>query len=194
MLLSTRHEFSTRMLIILFSLTMFLGEIDMAIRPEELQRRIVDMAIDGLGLYLGKKVTEAVKPYIVKHLKQYSDGAFRVGISLIDLVFPRIKEFPYLGDWISLWGRRGIEDILVTVIDKPAFCYASDENTIICYNFDTLDISVKIDGVAKTVNTDYTVSGTAEELTISLVSPLAKGAHDLVVVGNKVAFAGKIYV
>jgi hypothetical protein len=55
MLLFTRHEFSTRMLIILFSLTMFLGEIDMAIRPEELQRRIVDMAIDGLGLYLGKK-------------------------------------------------------------------------------------------------------------------------------------------
>jgi hypothetical protein len=46
MLLSTRHEFSTRMLIILFSLTMFLGEIDMAIRPEELQRRIVDMAIE----------------------------------------------------------------------------------------------------------------------------------------------------
>jgi hypothetical protein len=118
----------------------------------------------------------------------------KIGASLADLVVPRIREIPYLGDWLGIWGRRGVEDALVTLIDKPAFCYARDENTIICYNFDTLDISVKIDGVAKTVNTDYTVSGTAEELTISLVSPLAKGAHDLVVVGNKVAFAGKIYV
>jgi hypothetical protein len=166
----------------------------MAIRVEELQKRLMDLAVDGIGLYLSKKATDFVKPYIVRATKQYSDGAFKVGVSLVDLIFPRIKEIPYLGDWLALWGRRGVEDILVTVVDKPAFCYAEDENTIICYNFDTLDISVKIDGVAKTVNTDYTVSGTAEELTISLVSPLAKGAHDLVVVGNKVAFSGKIYV
>jgi hypothetical protein len=51
-------------------------------------------------------------------------------------------------------------------------------------------VNVKIDGSSVTP----TITGTAEELTISLASPLSSGAHDLVVVGNKVAWSGKIYV
>jgi len=166
----------------------------MAIRTEELTKKLSDLAIDGLGLYISKKMSELSKQYVVKYLKQYSEGAVKVGVSLIDLFIPKIKEIPYLGDWLGLWGRRGVEDILVTVIDKPAFCYAEDENTIICYNFDTLDVIVKIDGVQKTKDTDYSISGTAEEFTISLKTPLTKGAHDLLVAGKIKAFAGKIYV
>ena len=163
-------------------------------KPEELTKRLMDLAIDGLGLYIGKKASDYVKQYIVKYTKQYSDGAFKVGVSMLDLVFPKIKEMPYIGDWLALWGRRGVEDILVAVIDKPAFCYASDANTIICLNLDTTDPVILIDGVKKTKDTDYSVSGTAEELTISLKSPLSAGAHDLVVAGLRVAFSGKIYV
>jgi len=163
-------------------------------KPEELTKRLMDLAIDGLGLYIGKKASDYVKQYIVKYTKQYSDGAFKVGVSMLDLVFPKIKEMPYIGDWLALWGRRGVEDILVAVIDKPAFCYASDANTIICLNLDTTDPVILIDGVKKTKDTDYSVSGTAEELTISLKSPLSAGAHDLVVAGLRVSFSGKIYV
>jgi hypothetical protein len=41
---------------------------------------------------------------------------------------------------------------------------------------------------------DYSISGTAEELTISLKTALSKGTHDLLVAGLRVAFYGKIYV
>jgi hypothetical protein len=166
----------------------------MAIKTEELTKRVFDIAVDGLGLYIGKKASEYARPYIVKHTRQFSDGAFKIGVSMIDLVFPRIKEVPYLGDWLALWGRRGVEDVLVAIIDKPAFCYASDANTIICYNLDTTDPIVIINGVRKEKDTDYTISGTAEELTISLKKPLSAGAHDLVVAGLRVSFSGKIYV
>jgi hypothetical protein len=166
----------------------------MAVRTEELTKRIFDIAVDGIGLYISKKASEYARQYLVKHLKQYSDGVFKIGVSMLDLVFPKIKEVPYLGDWLALWGRRGVEDILVAIIDKPAFCYAQDANTIICYNLDTTDPVVVVDGVEKTKDADYTVSGTAEELTISLKEPLASGAHDLVVAGLRVSFSGKIYV
>jgi hypothetical protein len=166
----------------------------MAIRTEELTKRIMDMAIDGIGLYIGRKASDYVKPLLVKTTKQFTDGAFKVGVSMLDLVFPRIKEIPYLGDWLALWGRRGVEDVLVALIDKPAFCYAQDANTIICLNLDTTDPVIFIDGKKQTKDTDYTVSGTAEELTINLKTALSAGAHDLVVAGLRVSFSGKIYV
>ena len=166
----------------------------MAIRTEELTKRIMDMAVDGIGLYIGKKASDYAKQYIVKYTKQYSDGAFKIGVSMLDLVFPKIKEVPYLGDWLALWGRRGVEDVLVALIDKPAFCYAEDANTIVCLNLDTTDPVIFIDGVEKEKDRDYTVSGTAEELTINLKTALSAGAHDLVVAGLRVSFAGKIYV
>jgi len=165
-----------------------------AIRAEELTKRLLDMAVDGIGLYISRKASEYARRYIVKHTKQYSDGAFKIGASMLDLLFPKIKEIPYLGDWLALWGRSGVEDILVAVIDKPPFCYAQDANTIICLNLDTTDPIVIIDGVKKTKDTDYSVSGTAEELTINLKTALSAGAHDLVVAGLRVSFSGKIYV
>jgi len=163
-------------------------------KPEELTKKLMDLAVDGFGLYLSKKISDYAKMYLARTTRQFTDGVVKVGLSMLDLAVPKIKEIPYLGDWLSLWGRRGMEDILVAVIDKPAFCYAQDANTLICLNLDTTDPVILIDGVKKTKDTDYSVSGTAEELTINLKSPLSAGAHDLVVAGLRVSFAGKIYV
>ncbi len=166
----------------------------MAMAREELQKRLMDLVVDGFGIYAGKKVAELVKPYTVKYFKEYSDAANKVLISLVDLVLPQIKAMPYVGDWLSLWGRDGVRDVLAVLVDKPAVCYATDANTIVCKNFDTTNVIVKIDGAAKTVNTDYTLSGNPDEFTISLASALSPGAHDLLVAGNRKSFSGKIYV
>jgi hypothetical protein len=37
----------------------------------------MDLAVDGLGLYLGKKLSDFAKPYIVKHTRQYSDAVVK---------------------------------------------------------------------------------------------------------------------
>jgi hypothetical protein len=166
----------------------------MSVRVEELQKRLLDLGIDGVGIYGMNKVVEMLKEatykYTVVNLRQYTDPTVKIGVSLIDLFIPQIKQLPYVGDWLGLLGRIGVSDALKVVIDKPAFCYAKDENTIMCYNFDTTSVTVKVDGSAVTP----TISGTAEELTISLPSPLSAGKHDLVVTGNKVSWAGKIVV
>ncbi len=161
---------------------------------EELQKRILDLVIDGAGLYVGKKAVEYLRQYTVKYFKEYNDGAVKVLLSLADVVFPQIRTVPYLGDWLSLWGRDGIKDVLSVVIDKPAVCYATDANTVVCKNFDTVDVIVVVDGVKMAKDTDYSISGTADEFTISLKTALAAGAHDLVVAGLRKAFSGKIYV
>jgi hypothetical protein len=166
----------------------------MSVRVEELQKRLLDLGIDGVGIYGMNKVVEMLKEatykYTVVNLRQYTDPAVKIGVSLIDLFIPQIKQLPYVGDWLGLLGRVGVSDALKVVIDKPAFCYAKDGNTIVCYNFDTTVVSVKIDGTTVTP----TISGTAEELTLSLPSPLSAGKHDLVVTGNKVAWSGRIVV
>lgn len=162
----------------------------MLFRIEDLQKKLMELAIDGTGLYVSKKITEFIKPYTVKTLKQYNDPAVKIGISLIDLVFPKISEIPYVGDWISLWGKQGIKELEELLIDKPPVCWAEDENTIKCLNLDTTSVSVKVDGS----EVQFTTSGTADNLTISLSAPLGAGEHDLVVTGETKAFYGKIYV
>lgn len=163
----------------------------MAVRLEDLQKKIMDLIIDGGGLYLGDKIVEFIKPYTVKTLKQYNDAVIKIGLSLLDLVFPQVKETPYIGDWIGLWGRSGVKDAVRLFIDKPPVCWALDANTIECINFDTTAVSVKINGQ---VITDFTVEGSADEFKIHLATALSTGAYDLVVVGNTKAFSGKIYV
>ena len=163
----------------------------MSIKTEELTKRILDMAIDGIGLYIGKKAVEYARQYTIKTLKEYNDPALKIGVSMLDLVIPKVKELPYIGDWLALYGRDGMRDLLVTVIDKPPICYATDQNTIHCSNFDTTSVIIKIDGTART---DFTVSGTADSFDINLSAALSSGAHDLAVMGNKVAWSGKIYV
>jgi len=166
----------------------------MSIKTEELTKRLMDMAVDGIGLYIGKKAVEYGRQYTIKTLKEYNDPAVKILVSMLDLAIPKIKEMPYLGDWLALYGRDGMRDLLVVVIDKPPICYATDPNTIHCVNFDTTSVSIKIDGTAMTVNTDYTISGTADSFDILLKTALSSGAHDLVIMGDKVAWSGKIYV
>ncbi|MEM4847173.1 MAG: hypothetical protein QW794_05390 [Thermosphaera sp.] len=162
----------------------------MAVRMEELQKKLIDMLVDGAGLYLGDKIVEFIKPYTVKTLKQYNDAVVKIGLSLLDLVFPQVKEIQYIGNWIGLWGRAGVRDAARLFIDKPAVCWAEDENTITCVNFDTTDVQVKVNGEA----VRFRVDGTKDEFKIHLEVPLAKGSYDLVVVGRTKAFANKIYV
>jgi hypothetical protein len=166
----------------------------MSIKTEELTKRIFDIAVDGIGLYIGKKAVEYARQYTIKTLKEYNDPALKIGASMLDLVIPKVKELPYIGDWLALYGRDGMRDLLVTVIDKPPICYATDPNTIHCINFDTTSVSIKIDGTAKKVDTDYTISGTADSFDILLKTALSSGAHDLAVMGDKIAWSGKIYV
>jgi len=166
----------------------------MSIKTEELTKRLMDMAVDGIGLYIVKKIVDYGRQYTIKTLKEYNDPAIKIGVSMLDLVIPKIRELPYLGDWLALYGRDGMKDLLVVVIDKPPLCYATDANTIHCVNFDTTNVSIKIDGKTKTADTDYTIKGTAEDFDILLTTALSSGAHDLVIMGDKVAWSGKIYV
>ncbi|MEM4913451.1 MAG: hypothetical protein QW579_04540 [Desulfurococcaceae archaeon] len=162
----------------------------MAVRVEDLQKKILDLVVDGAGIYIGDKIVEFIKPYTVRTLKQYNDAVVKIGLSMVDLVFPRIHDIPYLGDWLGLWGRTGVRDAVRLFIDKPPLCWALDANTIECINFDTTSVSVKINGQPVT----FTIEGSADEFKIHLATPLSAGAYDLVVVGNAKAFSGKIYV
>jgi hypothetical protein len=160
----------------------------------DITKRLMDLAVDGIGLYTSKKIVESMKPYTVKTLKQYNDPALKIAMSLADLVFPQIRGIPYLGDWLGLWGKAGINEFIELMIDKPPVCYALDSNTIECVNFDELPTVVKINGTEKTAETDYTIEGTADSFKIALTTALSSGTYDLVVVGKSKAFAGKIYV
>lgn len=162
----------------------------MAFRMEELQRKILDLVVDGAGIYIGDKIVEFAKPYTIKTLKQYNDAVVKIGLSMLDLVFPKFHDIPYLGDWLGLWGRTGVNDAIKLFIDKPATCWALDANTIECINFDTTTVSVKINGQS----VSSTVEGSADYFKIHLETPLSAGAYDLLVAGNVKAFAGKIYV
>jgi len=165
---------------------------------KELQTKLLDELVDGVGLYAGDKLADIIRDFgysfVDKNLGIWSKGALKVGISLIDTILPTIKGIPYVGDWLGLWGRDGVRDIATAFIDKPAYCRANDANTIECFNFDELATAVYIDGNTLTKDTDYTLSGTADDFTISLKTPLTTGKHDLVVVGKKKAFSGWVKV
>jgi len=156
-----------------------------------LYKRVLDEAVDGLGLYLVKKGIEVLKPYTVKTLKQYNDPAIKIGLSMIDVFLPVVSAVPYVGDWLGLAGREGMKELIETLVDKPPTCFAEDSNTIHCLNFDTTTVTVKIDGEAVE---NFATEGTADDFKILLTTALSSGAHDLVVVGNKTAFSDKIYV
>ncbi len=159
---------------------------------ERIKSKVINLGVDGVGLYLGQRLAESIRPYIVKQAKQYSDAVVKILVSMVDLAVPRVSEMPYVGDWLELWGKDGVRDVIRNVVDKPPFCLADDANTIHCYNFDTTSVTVKIDG--NTPSPAPTVSGTADDFTINLASALSSGGHDLVVAGNRVAFSGKIHV
>ncbi|MEM4977127.1 MAG: hypothetical protein QXT64_07380 [Desulfurococcaceae archaeon] len=162
----------------------------MAVRMEDLQKKILDLVVDGAGIYIGDKIVEFAKPYTIRTLKQYNDIVVKLSLSMLDLVIPQLKETPYIGDWLGLWGRVGVKDAMKLFIDKPPMCWALDANTIECINFDTTAVSVKINGQA----VSFTVEGSADYFKIHLATALSPGTYDLLVAGNVKAFSGKIYV
>ena len=166
----------------------------MSAKTEEITKRIMDLVIDGAGLWVGRKVPEFLKPYTKKTLREYNDAVIKIGLSFVDAVLPKIREVPYLRFWLQLWGRDGVSDVLKVVVDKATDCWATDPNTIHCVNFDALPDAVYIDGVKITADRDYTISGAPEEFDILLKTALTSGAHDLVVVGLRKSFSGKIHV
>jgi hypothetical protein len=170
-----------------------LGE-KMSVKTEEVTKRIVDLVIDGFGLWVGRKIPELAKPYTKKTLREYNDAVIKIGLSFIDVVLPKIREVPYVRFWLQLWGRDGVSDVLKVVVDKATDCWATDPNTIHCVNFDAVPDAVYIDGAKKAEDTDYTVSGTPEEFDILLKTALTSGTHDLVVAGLRKSFSGKIHV
>jgi hypothetical protein len=166
----------------------------MSVKTEEVTKRVMDLVIDGAGLWVGRKVSEFLKPYTKRTLREYNDAVIKIGLSFIDVVLPKIKEVPYVRFWLQLWGRDGVSDVLKVVVDKATDCWATDPNTIHCVNFDALPDAVYIDGTKKARDTDYTVSGAPEDFDILLKTALTSGAHDLVVAGLRKSFSGKIYV
>ena len=173
----------------------------MSMRPQlqDIQKRIIDLAVDGAVMYGGDKGADWIRMQfytsLEKSLKQYTKGAIKVALSLVDLVFPQVRKIPYVGDGLGLIGRDGVKEIIAGFVDKPPYCVAEDSNTIHCYNFEDLTtLSVAIDGSELTKDTDYTVSGTADDFTIALSTALSSGEHDLRVADSKVAFYGKIKV
>lgn len=161
----------------------------------DIQKRLLDMGTDGVGLYIMEKAVGFIrtKAYTIeRNLKQYSEGVVKVGLSMIDIIIPSIKKTPYIGDWLELLGRVGVRDIIKQFVDKQPYVVADDVNTLHCYNFNDINsIVVYIDG---TELTDYTVSGTADDFIISLTNALASGEHDVLIADNKVAWFGKVVV
>ncbi|MEM1832346.1 MAG: hypothetical protein QXJ97_12565, partial [Desulfurococcaceae archaeon] len=88
----------------------------MSIRLEDLQRKFTGLIVDGIGLYLVDKVVEFMKPYTQRTLKQYTEPAVKLGLSLIDVVVPQVKDVPYIGGWFEIWGKSGVKDVVETLV------------------------------------------------------------------------------
>lgn len=169
----------------------------MAERAEKIGRELIDKAIDGILLYGADKLTQFVNVQLhgttVKTLKQYSDGVLKLGIGFAIGMIPQLQVSEYVLRFGDLAMKKGMADIITQFIDKPAYVWADDASTIRVVNLDTTTPEVFIDGVKK-ATTDYTVSGSAEDLTIKLTTALSAGEHDVMVVGLKKAAVNKIKV
>lgn len=170
----------------------------MSVDMRSVQRKLVNQTVDGIGLYIIEKGLDKLRlsAYeIEKNLKQYSKPALMIGVSLVDVIYPQINRMPYFGDWFELTGKVGVKEAIKQIVDKPAYVVADDANTLHGYNFDNLtNLEVWVDGTKLASGTDYTVTGTASDFTISLTNPLASGEHDVVITDGKKAFEGKIKV
>lgn len=162
-------------------------------RFEDIRKRLLDEIVDGVGLYISKKLGDLANMYLSQYTGEYSAPIAKIGVSLLDMILPQIiREFQYLGDWLKLFGSDGVRDLIVLLVDKAPLCYAKEESIIRCVNLDTdRSVSVKIDGAPIT---QFSIVGSSEDFEIHLPSPLSTGVHDLVVVGVSKAFSGKIRV
>lgn len=157
----------------------------------DIRKRLLDEILDGAGLYISKKLGELANENLAQYTAEYSAPITKIGLSLLDLILPQVREFPYIGDWLKLIGSDGVRDLLVLLVDKAPLCYAKEESIIRCLNLDTTKVTVKVDGESIT---GFSIVGSADDFEIHLEKPLSGGVHDLVVTGDKKAFSGKIRV
>jgi len=165
--------------------------------PRDLGSRIVEKVRSGIVFILGSKSVDLAtlrlgRKYLGVHSELVVGGGVSVFSDVITNIAPESLR-PVVRDIADAGGDYGIYKEYQYLVDKIPVCWAKDNNTIVCKNLDTLDITVKIDGNPVTLGSGA-VTGTAEDMTIALPSPLSAGEHDLVVVGRAKAFSGKIWV
>jgi len=159
---------------------------------------LVDKAIDGILLYGADKVAQFINNQfyaINKTTKNYGDAVIKLGMGFVIDAVPQLSgTSQYVKRFADVSFIKGTADIVKQFIDKPPFLYAQDASTIIVYNLDTATPNgVYVDGSALQSNA-YTVSGSADNLTIKLNTPLQSGQHYIMVVGAKVSAYGQVKV
>jgi len=160
-------------------------------------RGLIDKAIDGVLLYGADKLAGFINLQLygttVKNLKQYADAAVKLGLGVVIDMIPQLQVSNYVVRFGDMAFKKGVSDVLTQFIDKPPYLWAEDNDTIHVLNLDTTNVQVFIDG-NKLGSDAFTVSGTAEDMTISLKTPLSAGEHDIMVVGLKKAAVGHVKV
>jgi len=160
-------------------------------------RGLIDKAIDGILLYGSDKLAGFINLQLygttVKNLKQYADAVMKLALGLAIDMIPQLQISGYVTRFGDVSFKKGVSDILTQFIDKPAFVFAEEANKLHVYNLDATTVEVFIDG-SKLANDAFTVSGTAEDMTITLKTALGSGEHDVMVVGLKKSAVGKVKV
>jgi len=160
-------------------------------------RGLVDKAIDGILLYGADKLAGFINLQLygttVKSLKQYSDAVMKLALGLAIDMIPQLQISGYVTRFGDIAFKKGVADVITQFVDKPAYVFAEEANKLHVYNLDTTSVEVFIDG-SKLASNAYTVSGTAEDMTITLTTALSSGEHDVMVVGLKKVAVGKVKV
>jgi len=160
-------------------------------------RGLVDKAIDGILLYGADKLAGFINLQLygttVKNLKQYADAVLKLGLGLAIDMIPQLQVSAYITRLGDIAFKKGVADVITQFVDKPAFVFAEEANKLHVFNLDTTSVEVFVDG-SKLANDAFTVSGTAEDMTITLKTALSSGEHDVMVVGLKKVAVGKVKV
>jgi len=164
---------------------------------EARMRGLIDKAIDGVLLYGADKLAGFINLQLygttVKSLKQYADAVVKLGLGIAIDMIPQLQISGYVIRLGDIAFKKAVADVITQFVDKPAFVYAEEANKLHVYNLDTTSVEVFIDG-SKLASNAYTVSGTAEDMTITLSTALGSGEHDVMIVGLKKSAVGKVKV
>jgi len=165
--------------------------------PRDIGSKIVERVRSGVVFILGAKAVDTATLRLGrKYLGLHSELVIGGGVSVLgDTIANMTPESlrPMIRDVADSGGDYGIYKEYLHMVEKIPVCWAKDNNTLKCRNLDTTNVTVKIDGSPVTLPSGA-VTGSAEDMEIALPSPLSAGEHDLVVVGEKKAFSGKIWV
>ncbi len=177
----------------------------MAMNVEQAVRQFLDKLVPRVRsgiVFTGASIAvdEVTKRFARRPLREFGELGVGLGLTLVADILPAVapaqvvKEI--LGDVADAGFDYSIRKVAEYKLLGVPLCYPKDPNTIRCINLDPASvavdaITVKIDGsVVKPAG----VTGSVGDFDISLPSPLAEGEHELVVVANRKAFYGKIWV